>query len=184
MVLVMKDSPVNIPWAHHTDMVDALYKRMGSLGGDLMHAAVGLLGEVVELFAATDRANVIEECGDCEFYLTHAWLVLSKNKAALRYSTAARRSRYADALPELLVCAGNFHDIAKKMWVYNKEVGAGEIMVSLQYVEERLLNFYDHNSLDRDLIRLDNMVKLARRYPTGYTDQAAQHRADKEASHG
>lgn len=64
--------------ALYSHFVQQLVKDMGSPTLDLLHAAVGISGEAGELLDAVkknwaygkplDRANVIEELGDLEFY--------------------------------------------------------------------------------------------------------------------
>lgn len=77
--------------------------------------------------------------------------------------------------------AGELLDAIKKVWVYNKTL-------DIENVREELgdLLFYIQgmaNLIGTDLEELikGNMEKLKKRYPTGYTDAAAQARADKKA---
>lgn len=61
------------------EMVKRLFKKMAAPTDDLMHAAIGISGEAGEPLDAVkknwvynkplDRANVVEELGDIEFYL-------------------------------------------------------------------------------------------------------------------
>lgn len=76
--------------------------------------------------------------------------------------------------------AGELLDAIKKIWVYNKEP-------DWQNIAEELgdLLFYIQgmaNILGYDFATLmeQNMEKLKKRYPTGYSDAAAQARADKK----
>ena len=76
--------------------------------------------------------------------------------------------------------AGELLDAIKKIWVYNKEP-------DWQNITEELgdLLFYIQgmaNILGDSLAELmkSNMEKLKKRYPTGYSDAAAQARADKK----
>lgn len=85
--------------------------------------------------------------------------------------------------------AGEALDITKKMWVYGQELNtinkAGK--THRAHLEEELGDalFYIQgaaNLLGVNLLTLIelNMMKLNKRYPTGYSDQAALVRADKE----
>lgn len=76
--------------------------------------------------------------------------------------------------------AGELLDAIKKVWIYQKRI-------DLDNVEEELgdLLFYIQgmaNILELDIHNLieSNMLKLTKRYPTGYTDVDAIARADKE----
>src|SRR5262245_2366866 len=52
------------------------FVKRASDGEGLMHAAVGMTGELIELILASSRENQIEELGDIEFYFCAAHLVL------------------------------------------------------------------------------------------------------------
>lgn len=75
--------------------------------------------------------------------------------------------------------AGELLDAIKKVWVYNKEVDIENVIEELGD-----LNFYMtamqilYGISDVKIVD-HNIAKLAKRYPGGYTDQAAQERADK-----
>lgn len=76
--------------------------------------------------------------------------------------------------------AGELLDIVKKGWIYGEAV-------SVEHLEEELgdLLFYVQalaNALGLSLeeIQGSNRAKLEKRYPTGYTDEAARERADKD----
>lgn len=75
--------------------------------------------------------------------------------------------------------AGELLDAIKKVWVYGKEPDWGNIreeLGDLLFYIQGLANILGDN-ID-DLIE-SNMFKLTKRYPTGYSDQAAIARADK-----
>lgn len=76
--------------------------------------------------------------------------------------------------------AGELLDIVKKGWIY-------DAAISVEHLEEELgdILFYAQalaNALGLSLeeIQGSNRAKLERRYPTGYTDEAARERADKD----
>lgn len=75
--------------------------------------------------------------------------------------------------------AGELIDAVKKSWIYNKELDLDNIIEEcgdcLFYIAA-LLNQYGFKLSDA---ADHNYKKLAKRYPQGYTDQAAQDRADK-----
>jgi NTP pyrophosphatase (non-canonical NTP hydrolase) len=76
--------------------------------------------------------------------------------------------------------AGEMLDCVKKTWVYGKELDvenlreeAGDCMFYIQM----LCNQFGWTI---ENLMLVNMEKLTRRYPEGYSDAAAQARADKQ----
>jgi NTP pyrophosphatase (non-canonical NTP hydrolase) len=108
----------------YSDFVKALFKEMGSPTLNLLHAAVGISGEAGELLDAVkkhwayekplDRANVVEELGDLEFYMQAIRnelgiprdriieanvIKLSKRYGTLRYSNEQAAAR-ADKVEE------------------------------------------------------------------------------------
>lgn len=108
----------------HEDMVNALFKDMGKREDNLMHAAAGIAGEAGELLDAVkkqwaygkklDRANVIEELGDLEFYMRalranlnisrEEVLIANIKKLSKRYSSGKYSDQQAqdraDKIPE------------------------------------------------------------------------------------
>lgn len=74
---------------------------------------------------------------------------------------------------------GELLDAVKKAWVYAKPLDVANVKEeagdALFYIQG-LCNIYGWTL--EELIA-DNVAKLEKRYPTGYTDAAAQARADK-----
>ena len=143
------------------------------------HASMGLLGEVVELLQAinnNDTANVLEELGDCAFFLEAAyqayWLPQYPQPRAIASSNT------------LLMACGELQDLAKKEVIYCKPVTPE---ISAQ--REELLGLASRAlegvcklwGTTLEAVQAENMLKLMLRYPTGYTNASAQARADKEA---
>lgn len=78
--------------------------------------------------------------------------------------------------------AGEILDTAKKHWVYNKPLDIENL-----YEELGDLLFYTTalmiiTGIDLEEVLVRNVEKLKKRYPDGYTDTAAQARADKEGN--
>lgn len=175
-----------IPDNYHSFVVSRV-KWLDSPAADLMHAAVGIMGEVIELEQAIELDHLIEEAGDICFYIEALKEVIRRSGwlqpplsswSMLPMSGTAESMRHA---------SGEILDLAKKYWVYNKPLGE---------IEQRLLAnrlsrlmwavsaFATLHQLSVDEIQVANTAKLLKRYPTGYTDQAAQLRADKEPNNG
>lgn len=76
--------------------------------------------------------------------------------------------------------AGEMLDAIKKVWVYNKEPDLTNIIEELgdlRFYWQMLLNTFN---LTEQQILDANVLKLQKRYKGGYSDAAAQARADKE----
>jgi hypothetical protein len=70
-------------------------------------------------------------------------------------------------------------DQGKKMWVYNKNPDLQLLSTFHQEVGNLLDEFATLIDVTDHTLEVTNMEKLKKRYPQGYTDQAAQARADK-----
>lgn len=149
---------------------DRFLKRNSGPEG-IMHAAIGILGEVVELIYADSRANRIEELGDIEFYLEAFYQVLEP--APIRIFTPFNNCE------GFLIYAGQLHDLAKKVWVYNKPIDPEKFHSFLDCISQAVIIHCEINGVTRDQVIAENVTKLLKRYPTGYTDALAQARMDK-----
>jgi hypothetical protein len=126
--------------------------------------------------------NLHEECGDAEFYIEAGWQVVEAitNRIGARpYRGGKGNSVLGYVLPDLVISSGKYLDLAKKAWVYNKPIVAEDFIEALALIEQDLDDFYACRGVERDVVLRMNMEKLALRYPSGYTDAAAQARADK-----
>lgn len=172
------------PWSSYGAMVRMLNKPMGSFAADLLHSAVGLSGEVAELLESESRKNTIEECGDLEFYLEAGWQTLEASAGKLfqrRRIDGIRGCWLTHVLLDMVASAGTLLDRAKKVWVYNKPISHADFASAFEMFEINLGDFYRIHDLKQEHILEANMDKLAIRYRGGYSDTAAQARADKEA---
>lgn len=75
--------------------------------------------------------------------------------------------------------AGELLDAVKKNWAYNKPLDAHNVIEELGDLEFYLQAIRSHLGFTRLQILEANVAKLTKRYPTGYTDEAAAARADK-----
>lgn len=75
--------------------------------------------------------------------------------------------------------AGELLDAIKKTWVYNKPLDEGNVIEELGdlmfYIQAMALV----QGVSLAYVMAENTQKLLTRYPTGYTDAAAQARVDK-----
>lgn len=188
MVSVEKNGEV----VNYAEMVRRLFKPMDGVGARMMHACIGIAGESGEIRVAATRANLLEECGDSEFYIEAAWQELP---AELRLEQAI--SLYAvpvfgDINAELHRISSELLDHAKKVWVYGGAKGKRDEQIAdllIEY-EHTLGAVYHFLGVQRHDVQLENMLKLfvgkdgtAARYASGqYSDAEALNRADKADS--
>lgn len=76
--------------------------------------------------------------------------------------------------------AGELVDAIKKHWAYNKPLDTTNIMEEAGDLLFYLFALLDMCDLSLEEVIDANTVKLRRRYPAGYSDKAAQARADKQ----
>lgn len=102
----MRIVQVNNTQLYYGEFVHNLVKEMGSSTQNILHAAVGISGEAGELLDAVkkhwaydkplDRANVIEELGDLEFYTAALRMLIGASRTEVLSANVAKLSvRYA-----------------------------------------------------------------------------------------
>ena len=160
----------------------------------LVHAAIGILGELMELASATDPDNFVEECGDAEFYLEAFLQQLETSGISLLVRTDMNIA-IADELRDwnrtftghdlIIHCtlpAVDLLDLTKKIWVYSQPLSLHitKLAQLLGVIHGRLRVLYAERSIDRFDVLRANQRKLAKRYPEGvYSNADAAARADK-----
>lgn len=163
-------------------------KNLDKLSGahlDLLHAAIGISGEVAELIAALDnldRANLIEELGDIEFFLLLAKMAIS-DATGFDWWSANLPCDYSRHPTALIISAGNFLDFVKKIAIYGQDFlpHVDSLRLSLGGVEAALEGLYDYYYLDREEVIEEVCAKLEKRYPSGaFTKEDSILRADKQ----
>lgn len=152
----------------------------------IWHMATGIVGEVVELMAYTDRKNMLEELGDIEFYLAgllHAagrddfgWSPTDKFQAP--HITAFNNELHC--MHSMLKHSGDLLDYAKKLAIYQKKLDLQKFNDSVHGVRYALEWFYKEHKTSGGRVRSSNKKKLEIRYPDGYSNKSAQARADKQ----
>lgn len=179
----------------YSDMVAALAKpgqiivdEMDKEKAHMLHMAVGIAGESLELFQAfaeavsplksLDMENAVEELGDIEFYIEG-------------YYQALRMVNYPEQLPEptfhvdpiagVMMCASDILDLTKKHVIYGKELDHMAIKGRLEFIQINMAAVMISIGISREEVLRANMDKLGERYHGGsYSDQHAHERADKK----
>lgn len=149
----------------------------------LHHATTGMVGELIELRQAVSAENLKEELGDFEFYFE---AFLQNLPFELKFEQFGSPMPYAayDSISRWLNASGELLDLTKKLWIYNKPLDAGmreKIERQISIINTTRASMYANCGFDYHEVIKYNVDKLTKRYPVGYSDQAAQTRADKEA---
>ena len=156
------------------DMVAALVKpgvdiidSLTPAKADLLHMAVGVIGEVAELLASTSEGNTIEEIGDCFFYMEHIYQLTGAQRRIIECST------------HKFIIAGDVLDVVKKHVIYGKMLDVDLLGLLLGKLNHKLAVSIAAVGSSREEVLASNMAKLTVRYGKRYSDRAAQDRADK-----
>mgnify|MGYP000900572893 CR=1 FL=1 len=167
--------------------VDRLFVKPEGLVGKTLHAAVGISGEVAELQECLNRwnngegfdyENIKEECGDILFYAQAFCSLHSVSMSSLIVEDAETDNLHL-SLAVAVACSGKFLDRVKKTWIYSKEFDVQEAVKHLRTVLYEVVALLRYSGSNVQQAFQENYDKLKLRYPDGYTDQAAQLRADK-----
>ena len=135
-----------------------------------VHMLVGVADEMREFEEALDETNAEEELGDLIFYveglLQDFGMTLPEEVNADFHSTAFME----------------MFTMVKRHLFYNKELDLDKLQESaIQTIKHSLAHLtvvWDVRA-DYSALREQNVAKLTKRYETGYSDKAAQDRADK-----
>lgn len=194
----------------HQEMVTRLAKpghaildSMTPAKAHLLHMAIGISGEAGELVAGIVACNkrpqnlravsecyenIVEELGDIEFYvegllqgvgLTHDGvakkLMDGENTEPVEVSFEITEG--------IAIYSANILDTVKKHVIYNKALDETALMDNLCGLEYHLEEIRMFAGVSREDALTHNIAKLTGdkgRYKQGYSDKAAQERADKQ----
>jgi hypothetical protein len=170
----------------HSDMVKNLVNPGASIlahltpfSVHLIHAALGIAGEVGEILDATDDANALEESGDLLFYCREL-----RERCALPAYT-----RTFDVETGLPTYAGEVVDVVKRLTMYNMRMTDAfgmRLLSALDGIESWVEHMLHKMGKTREDSLRHNIHKLLTgpnaRFATGsYSDAQAHGRADKVA---
>jgi NTP pyrophosphatase (non-canonical NTP hydrolase) len=167
--------------------VDRLFVKPESLVGKMVHAVVGISGEIAEIQECLNRfeagegfdfENMIEECGDALFY-AQAFCLNSGISLQSVITEDATTDNLDKSARKAVASVGRLLDLVKKTWIYGKEFNADAARLPLAEVLFEIVAFLHYCDMTVFKVFEANYEKLSRRYPDGYTDAAAQLRADK-----
>ena len=157
----------------------ARWKLLPTEEGNLLHIAIGFTGEILELREATSRENLLEELADAAFYLTVGQQFFPNPD---NFNPEPWPKTKEEQFSRLLSLANELLDYSKKCFIYEQHIPKfiiGEILTIACVCLEGYANFFGFDMAD---LTDHSRAKLLKRYPEGYSNQAAFNRADKEGS--
>lgn len=167
----------------YDQMVRNLFKDMGSPTANLLHAVVGLAGEVGELLIAASIDEIVLEMGDVEFYVEAAYQSTGGRnfpELILEGHDMSHHQVFSTVGLALSISAARLLGFAKRAWIYGEDPNLNAVRYELMRVELMLGTM-------RELVRVSkvdvlgaNQAKLGKRFPEGvYTDRDAAVQADQ-----
>lgn len=180
------------------EMIHKLFKKQGmhQYAEGLMHAAIGISGEVGEIFEAhmediIDMDNLKEEFGDLEFYmvaLCQAADITEDNIGAYVEMLFMQNPGRQYSLVALIKHSSDLLDSAKRCWVYGKTIEEmrPKLLEGLAHLILATDQMYKAAGFKVEEIQYENQVKLigknGRFRNLLYSDAEARDRADKQDS--
>lgn len=179
-----------------SNMVRTLFKTQGmhQYADGVMHAAIGISGEVGEIFEAhmedvINMDNLKEEFGDLEFYmvaLCQAADITEDNIGAYVEMLLMQNPGRQYSLVALIKHSSDLLDSAKRCWVYGKTIEEmrPKLLEGLAHLILATDQMYNAAGFKVEDIYYENQVKLigkkGRFRNMVYSDAEARDRADKQ----
>lgn len=151
----------------------APYRQQTQYDWDLLHAALGLSTEYLELVAYTSEENLKEELGDFLWYLMLAAHAIKYDITQLPLVPSTHGTTI-DIYIELEV----FVSLVKKQCIYGKEKNA-ELTSAFNALWFSFLATLDISSLYVQTLIHANRIKLDQRYADKFTAEESEARKDK-----
>ncbi len=144
----------------------------------IMHMIVGLLSEMNEIETAIqnrDSVNVMEECGDCFWYIANLYRVLKKNDLI----DGELKTSYPEG--RMIYNLSKFADVLKKYCVYNfdlknNEEKKKELELHLNMFYTHLVFILESEGYTKEFAMDKNIKKLQARFPQGFDEYYANNR--------
>ena len=144
----------------------------------LLHAAMGLVTEIGELYETTCELHLAEELGDICWYLALGLDALGVNWDDVEIIPEddffkAVRGETSDQT--LVILSSELLDMLKKFIFYGREIQLEKAASHLVMMKNALhwALIYSNPDLTLEMITEANMKKLKARYPDKFTEQAA-----------
>ena len=163
----------NLEYQAATRRTLSLKFETGIIPHELLHSVIGISTEAFELYEATSRWNILEECGDIAWYLATGYDALG-----LEFPENALDNCGWDldeSVGEILRLSAQTLDFTKKALFYGKNT-RHEILNGLNAINDALENVFRLMEIKREVVFEANILKLATRYPEKFTGFFADNR--------
>ena len=152
-------------------------RKLISQNDRLLHGAIGLCGEVGEIYQNdSDRKNMLEEIGDCLWYIS-----LMLDGAGYQLDDIFYNVPVGDTMQELVINSAIIADQVKRLIYYGadfKDCFEKSMEKMIQCLNRLALE--NHSTLEECMTA--NINKLQIRYPNAFSEERAIHRnTDRES---
>ena len=143
----------------------------------ILHGALGLATEVLELTMARSRSHTIEEGGDLLFYFEYTSQVLEMDlpTEAVKFQTNSNMI----AIDELQVSIEEFISCVKKHVIYGVDQG-NELYCTFNTAWRCYRQYIHACNLTIPVLVQANVDKLNQRYVDSFTPEESEQRRDKD----
>jgi NTP pyrophosphatase (non-canonical NTP hydrolase) len=145
---------------------------------DMLHAALGLATEVMELSLSTTRDNTEEELGDTCWYLMLAAHSINIDVNFLPVTVDPRKRMWTLSLQGLTRCTETYLSLIKKE-VFYKSSQLANLRVAYNELWEAFLYHCIACNYPLELCIAENTAKLNQRYADKFSTQESDERKDK-----
>ena len=152
-----------------------------SLGtkGDLAHMVMGMVTEITELDDAVtlrDTVNIGEEVADFYWYLMN-YITFRKLDIDLKFNKENKyRVDSKTLIYGLYNTTAKLVDHTKKFMAYNRTINLADEIRLIRDLDLYLQAILLRRSIDLGVVLQNNVDKLLKRFPEGYSDEKANNR--------
>jgi Predicted pyrophosphatase len=147
---------------------------------EFLYASIGLAGETAEVLECfesgfiTNYHELREELGDVTWYISYFCTLMNMDMSSLQ-SVDIEPSHY-HLLKGLPIYVGNLCDQEKKVYFHKHKRDCCNSRIWLAYILDNVRIMCKTYNMDFDLILHENIEKLKRRYPDGFSEEHSQKR--------
>lgn len=169
-----------IPYSHFILEKEAPPPNLNETGIRLVHCALGISTEILELDQSRTRENTIEELGDTLWYLTLTACVIGQVQLTqLPLYTKLDPNQNEIQVDVLKEKAEVFLSLCKKMLIYQHNV-PDQLTQAFYDLWQAFLMMCKSCNVAVEWLIDHNQQKLMKRYQAKFSSQEAEERRDKE----
>ena len=152
-------------------------RTISPMDDQVFHGAIGLCGEIGEIYQSENKGNMAEEIGDCLWYIAIALHGAGYDMEDMEYSSVEINDPFFD----LVIYSSMVADQAKRL-VYYQAPLAHPFIVGIRSCLACLDELSEPTGFTMEEIMEKNIEKLKIRYPHKYSHESAIQRDTRKES--